>query len=86
MEKTVRPVLKNVCLHNEMTSFLHYFVWNSCETEKKHFLIISLSVEATESMGGGKLLTETEKGKILAFRGSGMSEGKLLAKSRGRKL
>ena len=50
MEKTLRPVLKNVCLHNEMTSLLHDFVRDSCETEKKHFLIISLSVEATETM------------------------------------
>ena len=37
---------------------------DSCETEKKHFLTISLSVEATETIGSGKLLTEIEKGKI----------------------
>ena len=73
-KKTLRPVLKNVCLHNEMTSLLHDFVRDSCETEKKHFLFISLCVETTETMGSGKLLTQIEKGKILAFRGSGMSE------------
>lgn len=80
MEKTLRPVLKSDCLHNEMTSLLHDFVRDSCETEKKHFLIICLSVEATETMGSGKLLTEIEKGKILAFRGSGMSERQIASK------
>ena len=55
MEKTLRPVLKNVYLHNEMTSLLHDFVRDSYETEKKHFLIISLCVEVTETMGIGKL-------------------------------
>ena len=57
---------------------------DSCETEKKHFLIISLSVEATETMGSGKLLIE--KGKILVFHGSRMSERQTLAKSKGLKL
>ena len=80
MEKTLRPVLKNVCLQNEMTSFLIDFVRDSCETGKKHFLIISLSVEATETMSSGKLPTEIVKRKILAFRGSGMSEGKIASK------
>ena len=44
-----------------MTSLLHDFVQDSCETEKKHFLTISLSVEATETMDSWKLLTEIEK-------------------------
>ena len=63
MEKTLRPVFKNVCLHNEMTSLLHDFMWDSCETEKKHFLIISLSVEATEIMGSENYLLKLKKGK-----------------------
>ena len=85
MEKTLRSVLKNVCLCNEMTSLLHDFVRDSCETEKKHFLIISLSVEATEIMGSGKLLTEIEKGKILAYRRSRMSKRQIASKIKRRR-
>ena len=39
-----------------------------------------MNIEATETMGRGKLLTEIEKGKILAFRRRGVSERRIASK------